>query len=268
MRGERGKMLRLLSFSLVTALAAQVHAFVVYAPCFESVCATDAFTVSWTIDPTETFTALTADITYAGGSSTTRTIFNAMRITDSSTVLPASFMPGLQYGQTSTVDFGLYTGRSDGDWGVWYTGVSISSPAARTDTVTRTVTQTPVTVTASATESRTTSETDATPTPTPTDEADSDSEADSNSGDESSGLSTGAKAGIGVGVGAGVLLIVAAGAIWFIRRRRQMNEKWDSVPVIRGASDEPISEPEGQRNSFIPAISSSGADSPRVESVR
>ncbi|KAL4946512.1 hypothetical protein BDV06DRAFT_218233 [Aspergillus oleicola] len=171
-------MMDSVSLFLVTVVAVQVHAFGLYAPCYKSVCVTDALTVSWTIDPTETFISLTADMTWSAGSSTTSMVFDAMTLTDSPAAFPASFLPGLQYGQTSSIDFGLYTGLTYGNVGGWYIGLSISSPEERPDTVTRTVTQSPMTVTASATESRTTSEIETdtgAATPTATDEADPDS---------------------------------------------------------------------------------------------
>ncbi|KAL3487829.1 hypothetical protein BJX62DRAFT_240663 [Aspergillus germanicus] len=206
-------------------------ALIIDPPCHSTACSTDAFTISWTMDPTESHTAFIAGITYAAGASLTERTFNPMTITDSTTVLPSNFLPALRPGDTSVIDFGLYTTDAGGKWGVWYSDIVLVAPVATPTTATQTVTETSVfTVTASASAE----------TPVPTDTAGVDEELgpdpgvdeNTDSGSGSDGLSTGAKAGIGAGVGAGALLILVAGGIWFVRRRRQMNKDWESVPVI------------------------------------
>ncbi|KAL3442448.1 hypothetical protein BJX65DRAFT_312762 [Aspergillus insuetus] len=225
-------MLKHSLFLLLAAPTTLVDALFIYPPCHSTACSTDAFTISWTMDPTESHTAFIAGITYAAGASLTEQTFNPMTITESATVLPSNFLPALRPGDTSVIDFGLYTTDAGGKWGVWYSDIVLMAPVATPTTATETVTQTSVfTVTASAS---------ATPSESETDTAGLDEElgpnpqvdenTDSSSG--SDGLSTGAKAGKGAGVGAGALLILAAGGVWFFRRRRQASKDWESVPVI------------------------------------
>jgi hypothetical protein len=189
------------------------------------------------MDPTESHTAFIAGITYAAGASLTEQTFNPMTITESTTVLPSNFLPALRPGDTSVIDFGLYTTDAGGQWGVWYSDIVLVAPVATPTTATQTVTETSfftVTASASATPSESQSQ-----TAVQTDTAGLDEELGTNQdvGENtdsggSDGLSTGAKAGIGAGVGAGALLILVAGGIWVFRRRRQMNKDWESVPVI------------------------------------
>jgi hypothetical protein len=74
-----------------------------------------------------------------------------MTITDSTTVLPSNFLPALRPGDTSVIDFGLYTTDAGGKWGVWYSDIVLVAPVATPTTATTTVTETSVfTVAASA----------------------------------------------------------------------------------------------------------------------
>ncbi|KAL4736973.1 hypothetical protein BDV11DRAFT_192746 [Aspergillus similis] len=209
-------------------------------PCADGPCPTDAMTLHWTIDVDENIDLFALRIATSASAEPTYTDFNPIGM-DSSTVLPASFLPAVRPGQTSgiIVSLGTTEYRGVNEPFVWktYSDVSLFAPGPTTVTVTST-TQTPSFVTVTA---------------TPTDaDREEDFPIDNGNGD-SGGLSSGAKAGIGVGVSAAVLLL-AAGGFWVYKHRQRGMDDHDAVPVIRVpeldpggmGGEKPLSELEGK----------------------
>ncbi|KAL4744212.1 hypothetical protein BDW72DRAFT_189058 [Aspergillus terricola var. indicus] len=259
---DSANMLHLLSFVLCTLSAARVVGYSLNEPLYGATCFTNDFTIRWEIESDEYVTAFTAEIVYSDGSSTTATTFSPMDM-ESSTVLPAKFLPALRPEETSDIDFFFYTlerGSEVGyEIGYFITDIALVAPTPTTATVTVT-SKDSVTITATsflaAEASATDSETSATVV------SGSESKEDHNGG---GGLSDGAKAGIGVGVGAGLLVIITAGGLLWFRYQRQRKE--DRIPVIGApASDtltrRPLSEPEA-KTSILPSFTPEAAERPR-----
>ncbi|KAL2829397.1 hypothetical protein BDW59DRAFT_158986 [Aspergillus cavernicola] len=204
----------------VAATLAEDYFFLV-APLEEAVLRTDDFTVVWSCNY-DCEGPFTVQLSNPGASgSDNHPLITTVDAPDSSTTLPASFLPAMRPRETSVLDFAFYSMIS-GDWsGITIQGVSLIAPAPTTDTITQTQTVTatppPRTITATA---------EHTPTPSATAEEEEEGEEEIRSG----GLSTGAKAGIAVGVCAGVLLL-AAGGFMLLRRRRKIHR----VPGVLSA---------------------------------
>ncbi|KAL4742397.1 hypothetical protein BDV11DRAFT_180776 [Aspergillus similis] len=250
-------MLKLFSFFLCTLSAVRVVGITLYEPLDGATCFTNDFTIQWDIGSDEYVTAFTADIIYSDGSSTTATTFSPMDM-DSSTVLPAKFLPALRPGETSDIEMSLYTTEKGLTYGFYITDIALVAPTPTTATVTVTSKDTlhvTLTTTLFPTASATDSESSATA-------SGSASEEDHNG---SGGLSNGAKAGIGVGVSAGFLVIIAAGGLLWLRYQRRKKE--DRIPVIAApasntATERPLSEPEA-KSSILPSITPDAVERPR-----
>jgi hypothetical protein len=199
-------------------------------------------TLHWTIDVDENISQFELTIATSTSAEPMWTSFNPMGM-DSSTVLPASFLPAVRPGQTSEilVALGTRTYRGVNEPYVWktFSDVSLFAPGPTTVTVTST-TQTPSFVTVTA-------------TPTDADREEDFPSDNGNDNGDSGGLSSSAKAGIGVGV-SGAVLLLAAGGFWVYKHRQRAMDDHDAVPVIRvpeldpgGMGDErPVSELEGK----------------------
>jgi hypothetical protein len=219
-------------------------------------------TIHWTLDANEYIDQFTVRIDYSLAALdvplSTSTTFDPMDL-NSSTVLPATFLPALRPGETSDIAVDLYTGIPGSSFYVYQTGVSLFAPLPTAVTVTETATkQVPSIVTVTATGMADS----ASPTPSeePGEEGGFATDEGNDDDDGSGGMSAGAKAGIGVGVSAGVLAVAAAG-FWLLRRRRRDMEARHSIPVIRAPGLEldgivgtrPLSELDG-KSAVLPSI--------------
>lgn len=82
----------------------------------------------------------------------------------------------------------------------------------------------------------------------------------------SKGLSTGAKAGVGVGVSMGVILI--AGMVWYLMKRRAAKKGQDTEAEADQAPDQPPGSPEVDEAATLkPVHSPSLDDSPKADPV-
>ncbi|KAL2782371.1 hypothetical protein BJX66DRAFT_320897 [Aspergillus keveii] len=262
---------------LVAAFMGGIHGWDFDRPCADGPCPTDAMTIHWTINDDEYINQFNVLIDYSSnGVLRTTTSFHPMGM-DSSTVLPASFLPALRPRETSDISISLVATYQSTVTGFYVTifhrDVLVFAPVPSTVTVTS-IKQTPSFVTVTATATDTDREEDS-PTPAPGADHEEAISIDNDDG-ESGELSSGAKAGIGVGVSAGVLL-VAAGGFWFFQRGRRRMEDGarSSIPVIRGpelnadrvSGGRPLSELEG-RSMVLPSITTTGAERGRSANVR
>ncbi|KAL5044741.1 hypothetical protein BDW71DRAFT_185710 [Aspergillus fruticulosus] len=205
---------------------------------------TNNFTIVWSCnyECKETMTVELSDPAATG--SETILFLTTVAASESSTTLPARFLPAMRPSETSVLDLEFYYTTSVWSYGFHVTDISLVAPTPSTVTQiqTETVTTTPPPQTITATVE--------TLTPEATTNEDNKDKEGNEEDTETKGLSTGAKAGIGVGVGAGVLLFAAGGLILFRSRRH------------RGGAPKAIREISNMSPKF--AVSETGEDPDRT----
>ncbi|KAL4993120.1 hypothetical protein BDV10DRAFT_190278 [Aspergillus recurvatus] len=223
---------------------------------------TNNFTIVWfcNYECKETMTVELSDPAATSSEALLRTTVDA---SESSTTLPARFLPAMRPSETSVLDLDFYYTTSTWAFLVHVTDISLVAPTPSTVTQfqTETVTTTPPPQTITATVE--------TLPPEATTKEDNKDKGE----EDTKGLSTGAKAGIGVGVSAGVLLFTAGGLILF-RSRRRRGEAPKTIREISNMSpkfavSETGEDPDKARPSSLPlpllALSASGSAKPPGE---